>query len=133
MNEATPASRELRRFGIVLALALVAVFAGLLPWLFGHTRPWWPWPVAATLVALAGVSPRLLAPVHRGWMVVGHAFGWVNSRILLAAVFFLIIAPLGLMLRMLGKNPITRRPDADAPSYRIASAKSAPKGMERPF
>ncbi|MCC6196673.1 MAG: sxtJ, partial [Burkholderiales bacterium] len=128
-----PTPKELRRFGLVLALTVIAVFVGLLPWLFGHGMPRWPWPVAAALSALAAFGPRLLAPVHRGWMVIGHALGWVNSRIVLTAIFFLMIMPIGLVLRLFGKNPIAREPDADATSYRIASTDNHGKRMERPF
>ena len=125
--------RELRRFGLVLAVALVVVFVLLLPWLFGRTWPRWPWPVAGVLLALALVYPRALAPLHRGWMKVGHVLGAVNSRIVLGALFFLIIVPLGFLLRVLGKNPMRSR-DPKASSYRIEiTRRNDGKDMERPF
>ena len=125
--------RELRRFGLVLAAALVVVFALLLPWLFGRVWPRWPWAVAIVLIALALVHPRALAPLHRGWMKVGHVLGAINSRIVLGALFFLIIVPLGFVLRVLGKNPM-RSADPQASSYRIETARrNDGKDMERPF
>ena len=90
--------------------------------------------VAGIFVAFALVWPRALAPVLRGWMKVGHALGWVNSRIILSVLFFGVVLPLGLLMRLFGKDPVARRRDASATSYRIAAAPQAdPKSMEKPF
>ncbi len=129
-----PSPTELRQFGLVLATALIVVFGGALPWLFGRAFPLWPWWVAAAIAAPAAVYPRALAPLHRAWMVLGHALGWFNTRLILGAVFFLIIVPFGVVLRLLGKPPIPRRPDPDATSYRIDIARNAPpEDLRRPF
>ena len=126
-------ARELRRFGLVLAAALVVVFALLVPWLFGRSWPRWPFAVAIALIALALAYPRALAPLHRGWMKAGHVLGAINSRIVLGTLFFLIIVPLGFLLRLLGKNPI-RSADPKASSYRIETTRrNDGKDMERPF
>lgn len=134
MGEPAPSPQELRKFGFVLALALVIVFVGLVPWAFDRALPVWPWAIAGVLAALAAVAPRALAPVYRGWMAIGHVLGWVNARIVLGTLFFVVIAPLGFLLRILGKRPIADAPDRAASSYRIASEhKPDAKGMERPF
>ncbi len=126
--------RDLRKFGAVLAVAFPVVFCLLLPWLFSRPMPWWPLAVSAVLLALAAFAPAALAPVERAWLRVGHALGWLNTRILLALLFFVLVLPLGLLLRLLRKLPIARRFDPDAASYRVPSAKSDdPKSMEKPF
>ncbi|MFO1316111.1 MAG: SxtJ family membrane protein [Burkholderiales bacterium] len=126
--------RELRKFGAVLAVAFPAVFCLLLPWLFARPVPWWPLAVSAVLLALAAVAPAALAPVERAWLRVGHVLGWVNTRILLAVLFFVLVLPLGLLLRLLRKLPIARRFDPDAASYRVPSTRDDdPKSMEKPF
>ncbi|MCC7216085.1 MAG: hypothetical protein IT517_04880 [Burkholderiales bacterium] len=133
--DAPPRSpRELRRFGAVLAVAFPAVFCLLLPWLFSRPIPWWPLAVSGALLALAAVAPAALAPVERVWLRIGHALGFVNTRILLTLLFFLLVLPLGLLLRLMRKLPIERRFDPDAATYRVASAHSDdPKAMEKPF
>ena len=134
MDAAPRSHRDLRRFGAVLAVAFPVVFCLLLPWLFARPIPWWPLAVSGTLLALAAVAPAALAPVERVWLRIGHALGWLNTRILLTVLFFLLVLPLGLLLRMLRKLPIARRFDPDAATYRVASAKSDdPKAMEKPF
>ena len=133
--DAPPRSRrDLRRFGVVLAVAFPAVFCLLLPWLFARPVPWWPLAVSGVLLALAAAAPRALAPVERVWLRIGHVLGWINTRILLAFVFFALVLPLGLLLRLLRKLPIARRFDPDATSYRVPSTRGDdPKAMEKPF
>lgn len=131
---ANPEITELRKFGLVMAVAIAAVFGLALPWLFGRPWPAWPFWLAGAFVAFAAAWPRALAPVQRGWLKLGHALGWVNSRIVLSVFFFAVVLPLGLVMRLLGKNPIARKRDPAAASYRIASAASEdPKSMEKPF
>ena len=127
-------SRELRQFGLVMAAALVVVFGLALPWLFSRPLPTWPYAAAGALVALALAVPRALGPLHRVWMKVGHALGWVNTRIILSALFFVLVFPIGLLMRLFGKDTIMRSRDPNLESYRIASApKADPKSMEKPF
>ena len=129
-----PETGELRKFGFVMAAAVAVVFGIVLPWIFGRAWPTWPFVVAGIIVAFALVWPRALAPVLRGWMKVGHALGCVNSRIILSVLFFGVVLPLGLLMRLFGKDPVARRRDASATSYRIAAAPQAdPKSMEKPF
>jgi len=131
---ANPEITELRKFGLVMAAAIAAVFGLFLPWLFGRPWPTWPFAVAGVFVAFAAVWPRALAPVQRGWLKLGHALGWFNSRVVLSLLFFVVVLPLGLLMRLLGKDPIARKRDPGAASYRIASAASEdPKSMEKPF
>jgi hypothetical protein len=129
----TPVS-ELRKFGLAVGIALAVVFGAVLPWIFGRAYPTWPWIAAGVLVALALVVPRALAWPHRGWMAVGHALGWFNTRVILSALFFVLIVPIGLAMRALGRGPMRGGRDANAASYRIPSARAEdPKAMEKPF
>ena len=113
--DAPPRSpRELRRFGAVLAVAFPAVFCLLLPWLFSRPIPWWPLAVSGALLALAAVAPAALAPVERVWLRIGHALGFVNTRILLTLLFFLtpVLFPLTavsipVLRRLVRLNPAT--------------------------
>ena len=69
--------------------------------------------IAAALLLLATIAPALLKPVYRGWMRFGEALGWLNTRILLTLVFFLVVTPIGLLMRLFGRSPIaTARRDS---------------------
>jgi hypothetical protein len=112
---------------------LIVFFGLLLPWLFGKPWPSWPW-VAAGVFAVAGlVLPAVLRPVFYVWMMLGHVLGWINTRIILGLVFFLMFAPIALLLRILGKDPMHRKHDDKAGTYRVASEKLPRERMEKPF
>lgn len=136
MTEPTPplTDRQLRWFGAILALAFIVVFCLLLPWRYSREIPWWPVGIAAILVPLAAAWPQALAPLHRGWMRVGNVLGWINTRLLLGAVFFLLVVPLGALMRLLGRHGIARGRDASAASYRVpVTLKDPAKDLTRPF
>lgn len=126
-------TRELREFGLIMAAALSLVFGLLLPWLFGFPMPRWPWIAAAVFVALALLVPRSLQPLYWAWMRIGAAIGWVNTRIILALVFYVMLFPMGVMMRLLAKDPMARSLDSKAPSYRVRSEKTPLNRLEKPF
>jgi hypothetical protein len=56
---------------------------------------------------LAGLAlPERLGPLQAAWMKLAHAISRVTSPIVLAVVFFLVITPIGLVMRLGGRNPI---------------------------
>lgn len=65
---------------------------------------------------LAFLAPRAVLGLRAAWMGLAGLLGWINSRILLSLVFFLMVTPLALVLRALGKNPLDLRM-RDRPSY----------------
>jgi hypothetical protein len=125
--------KQLREFGLVFAAGLVVMFGLLLPWLAGRPWPLWPWVAAAVFVSLALVFPPALRPLNALWLKIGHILGWINTRIILGVVFFVIFLPAALMLRALGKDPMHRTFDASTASYRVSSKSAPNQQMERPF
>jgi len=128
-----PDTRELRRFGFVFAGGLVLFFGLLLPWLFEKPWPLWPWLGAGLFTAAGLLVPGMLRPVYFVWMQLGQALGWINTRLVLGLVFFLMFAPVALLLRVLGKDPLHRRLDHEAGSYRVSSEKLPRERLEKPF
>jgi Saxitoxin biosynthesis operon protein SxtJ len=129
-----PADRkQLREFGLVFAAGLIVMFGLLLPWLADRPWPLWPWVVAAAFAALALVFPPALRPLNALWLKIGHVLGWINTRIILGVMFFVIFFPAGLLLRALHKDPMHRKFDASAASYRVPSKSAPNQQMERPF
>lgn len=130
----TPPSRaELRKFALIMAGMTGLIFGLLLPWLWGFGWPLWPWAVAALFVVWGILWPAGLNPVYRLWMRFGLAVGWVNSRIILGVVFYLLFTPIGLAMRLAGNDPMRRKLQADAVSYRIQSTHPPPEHLERPY
>ena len=130
---AVPDKQELRKFGFVFATGLVLIFGLFFPWVLEKPSPSWPWIVAAVFAGAALILPQVLKPVFLLWMKIGHVLGWINTRIILGVVFFILFAPVALFMRLFGKDPMRRQLDADASSYRINSEKLPRERMERPF
>ena len=123
----------LRRFALVFSVLWLAITGVLLP-LFGvldNAR--WPWAVPLPLVLLAIFVPRWLRPFYVGWLRFGAVLNWINSRIILSFIFFLILTPMALVRRLLGADPLQLRDDADAESYRQESEPVEAEDMKAPF
>jgi hypothetical protein len=125
-------SRELRRFGLIVG-GLFGVI-GLWPAVVRGQGPRsWALGLAVALILPALVAPRVLAPAQRVWTALGEALGWVNTRIVLGVIFFGVVTPTGLVLRLAGRDPMHRALDDDAATYRV-SRKSRPGAhMTRQF
>ena len=110
-------SQKLRSFGFTVG----GIFAliGFSPLVRGADPRWWAVVVAGCLLVPAVVFPKSLVWVYKGWMVVGHVMGWINTRIILGVVFYLIVTPVGMFRRWLGKDPMGRKLRPDLDSYRI--------------
>jgi hypothetical protein len=96
---------EARRFGLVVGAAFLVL--GVLAWWRGR-------PVTSQVFGTLGVAlilvgiilPRALVPVHRAWMGLALAISKVTTPIFLGAVYFLIIAPIGLLRRVFGRDAL---------------------------
>src|SRR5579864_1773697 len=132
-GEAAPASaKELRTFGLVLG-ALFAAFFGLWPLFRHHSSHSWPWITAGMLWILAFLCPTALSYLYRGWTKLGLALGWVNTRVILTLLFAITIVPVGLVMRLCGRDRMARKLDPDCASYRVPSRQRPDKDMERPY
>ena len=93
------------------------------------------WPLlAALLVLLWGyTAPRSVEPVYRAVMRVAHPIGVFNNRVLLTAVFLIFFVPVGIVRRMLRKDPLDRRFDPEAATYRIPRDRDKKPRLDRPY
>lgn len=123
----------LRRFGLTTAALFVAIFGLGLPWLRSSGIPMWPFWLGGALAVPALVFPKALVPFHYVWMRVGLVLGAINSRIILGAFWLVLVLPLALFFRLVGRDPMARKRDATCESYRVASRHREAKSMEVPF
>jgi hypothetical protein len=125
--------KELRHFGLGLGALVALIFWGLLPWLGERPRPAWPLVAGGTLAVLALAWPAAIWPVYRLLLPLARVLGIVNTWLLLGAVFFGILLPVGWVLRRLGRLQYQIRFDPDAASYRIEVPKDHSVRLEEPF
>jgi len=131
---AKPDRKALRQFGLLFGAFLVALFGVLFPWLAGHLwQRWWAWYAGGAIAALALAWPGALYPLHRGWMAFGAVAGWVNTRLILLLLFYAVILPVGLAMRLFGADPMGRRAPRNADSYRQAGASRDRQHVEKPY
>lgn len=123
-----------RVFGIAFTLMFSVI--GLLPLAFGHTPRWWALGVAAALLAVAAVWPALLRPVHKVWFRVARLLSrFIIAPVVMAVLFYGVVTPTGLIMRMLGKDSLHRRYQGGVRSYWIhrEPAGPAPETMRNQF
>lgn len=86
------------------------------------------------LLALAVAAPSLLAAPHRAWLNFSRVLGTINGLVFLSIVFFLILTPLGLVLRLFGRDELRRRSPAPASGWEPYPERNRdPKHFERIF
>jgi hypothetical protein len=112
----SPSRKELRQFAAIWLVFFAAL--GVWWWYDGSaTVARWLW-IAAVAVGLPGlVMPALMRPIYVGWMAAAFPIGWVVSHLLLGTLYFLILTPIGLLLRLLGNDPMNRELDRAAKTY----------------
>jgi O-antigen/teichoic acid export membrane protein len=125
--------KGLREFGLSTGAAVVAIFGIVFPWILDLDWPAWPWVIAAPLWALALIQPLWLRWIYRGWMRFGLLASRVMTPLVLGIVFFVMISPMALAMRLTGKDPMQRTLDPSRKSYRVQSAKKPKETLERPF
>jgi len=88
--------------------------------------------IVGTGLLLAGLTvPTRLGPIERGWMGFAHAISKITTPIFMAVVYFVAIAPVGVLMRMLRRNPIDRNAAGDS-FWVVHETKSADQ-MNRQF
>lgn len=113
--------RSLRSFGWVVGGVLIAIAGVLLfsrDW-SGSVAIYILSAVGAALVVLAFAAPTALKPVYLVWMTLAVVLGYIMTRVILTLVFFLVVTPIGAVLRMAGRDPLTRKPDPSLDTYWI--------------
>lgn len=130
LDQSRPA---LVKFGITMGVALLVL--GAVVFFFGShpRRGLWLGGIGVVFFLFAWLAPQALKPIQKGWMTFAFAIGWVMSRVLLTVFFFLVLTPVGLIMRLAGKDPLLARTHSD--SYWIPRKEGCrePKDYERLF
>lgn len=125
---------ELRKFYLLLAAAIVVMFFGVLPWLFGAARSPMVLYVAGAIAIAGSALPAMMYPIYQLWMQIARVLGWINSRLLLGFAFYVMVLPIGIIARRLGKLGYKERPAKSPDSYRVTRERPLTRDdLENPF
>jgi hypothetical protein len=116
--------KSLRKFGITLGI----VFVGLtLLIIVRHKLS--PMPTAiisGIFLVFAFIAPTVLKPIYIFWMGLAHTLGYINTRLILFILFYIIFTPIGICIRLCGGDLLSKKIAKNAASYWI-------KKENRPF
>lgn len=125
----TPA--EGRKFGLTVGGAFLVITA-ILWWRGKHGAVPYVGGLGGLLV-LAGLAvPTLLGPVYKAWMGLAHLLSKITTPIFMGVVYFLVVTPIALIMRMLGKNPLVHQPQGNGFWFERSDV-PPPDRMERQF
>jgi predicted membrane channel-forming protein YqfA (hemolysin III family) len=133
IKKSSVTTKELRDFGLIFGVIIVSLFGLLLPWFFEKIFPLWPWLVFSIMGSMAVIYPLSLKYIFKVWMLFGAVMGWINTRLILGIVFYLMFVPFALAMKLLGKDPLSRKLDKQMITYRVTNNVSEKNNMENPF
>ncbi|MDD4899090.1 MAG: SxtJ family membrane protein [Candidatus Omnitrophica bacterium] len=107
--------KSLKNFGLTMGVAFVLITAlvfwkhRLSPLPFGL--------IAAVFLFLGFFLPAFLKPVYIAWMKLAFILGWINTRLILILLFYLVFFPVSLILRISGKDPLELKIEENKDTY----------------
>lgn len=113
MNNKLPSNRN---FGIVFFTVFLVI--GLWPLLNQGELRIWSLLVSLVFLILGILNSKILAPLNKLWMKFGLLLGSIVSPIVMGIIFFMVVTPTALILRLFGKDILMKKKNNDA-SYWI--------------
>ena len=114
-----------RSFGLVFAAVFLIIAA--FPLFYGEGIRWGSVGVAGIFALLALLRPTLLSLLNRLWMKFGLLLGKIVSPIALGILFYLVITPIGIVIRLSGKDPLRLKFMPEADTYWILREPPGPE------
>lgn len=103
--------KDLKKFGITIGLLLVIVSL----WMILKNYYYYPYFSIGGLlfIVFSYTFPVILKPIQKLWMTLGIIMGWLSTRIILSLLFYVILTPIGLIMKFNGKDPLERQRNGD--------------------
>ena len=114
---AQPKRKQLRQFGLMVGAIIISI--GLWQLYRGtfETGRIVLWSIGGVLFLSGLLIPVILTPVYTVWMKLAHALAWINTRIIITLIFFLVITPTGFLLRLIKGDILREKLDQKTQSY----------------
>lgn len=112
-----PTRKQIRQFALLVGTVLIL----LATWQW-YKDAWETarivlWSIGGLLYVLGLVIPVVLTPFYKGWMALAHVLAYVNTRIIVSLIFFLVMMPIGFIMRLIKGDILGEKLDKNAPSY----------------
>ena len=104
-----------RSFGVVFALVFTVV--GCMPLWKGGSARLWALYAALGLALVALAVPKILMPFNRAWLFFGRVLSSITTPIILGIMYFVVVVPTGLLMRLFGRDSLQRGFDPDSDTY----------------
>jgi hypothetical protein len=126
--------KEAKRFGIILSIILFTIGL-IIPLIKKSSFHLWAIFLAIGVFVLSVFFTKIFVPIFKLWMKITHFIGKIISAFILGLFFYLIIAPAGLVMKCLGRDPLSKSWDKNIDSYWIKRDQklSDPKRIEQQF
>jgi hypothetical protein len=125
--------KDLKKFGLTVGIILLLI-AALLFW---KQKPSFLYffPVGLFLVLAGILTPTLLRPLNKVWMIFSVLLGWVMTRVILSVLYYIILTPIGIIAKIFGKEFLDMKIEKKRVSYWEKRKKTEinPADYERQF
>ena len=98
--------KQLKEFGFLIGITFPILIGFILPKLGGHPFRYWTLVFGIPFLITSLTKPILLFYPYKVWMKLGYILGWVNSRIILGLVYFIVLLPIAIIMRFIGHDPL---------------------------
>jgi hypothetical protein len=128
-NDTLPRARQLLGLMMPVAFGLIGGFAsaGAPPMTVAIVV----WSFGAALAVLIWIAPAPARMIYIGWMSAAEPIGWTMTNLILAIVYYLVLTPVALLMRLMGRDPMQRKLDPSATTYWIE--RQPPSDMKQYF
>ena len=91
-----------RSFGLLFFIVFIVV--GLWPITKGETGNIYLIIISLFFLIFGLINSKILSPFNKAWIKLGEILGLIIAPIIMALVYFIILTPISLIVRMLGKD-----------------------------
>ena len=91
-----------RNFGIVFFIVFLII--ALYPLIFNENIRLWSLIISLVFLILGLINSKILTPLNKAWMKFGLILGKIVSPLVMGIIFFFVVTPTGIIMRLLGKD-----------------------------
>jgi len=125
--------KDLRKFGLTVGGVILAI--GLVLFYFEKPSAIYFAVIGGLLILFGALFPNILKPINKIWMSLAIILGFIMSRVILTILFYLLLTPIALLAKLVGKKFMILKYDKSAKSYweRRSIIQKKPIDYERQF